>query len=616
MTMKISSRPGIFYVSPWLLAAATGLLVLIVVTFTLNNVRREQQLMTQAMLQKADTLMRVVHSGARSAYLFDMSRGTWRIDPWTEYVQRMVNHVVEEPDVLYLAVIDETGTIVVHNNRERLGNTLAMDLPQHGQEKMDLRPATAYRIAKIPGEGRQFEAIRAFVPYRPFAVTGPHGQLRRKRGPQPPGAMLTPPSDRQDVMADDHHSYYIVVGLDMGGFDQALRRLRLQALILSVAMLLVGVGGWLSLAAVQGFRVSQRTLGEIRALTSLLVAKLPVGVIVTDRDGRVTTWNRAATEMTGVAGAVAVGKEPVTLLPPALAVFFAEGGSGGNTATGLEQEVTITVADTAQHLLCHVIDALDQQGVYQGQVLLISNLTQIKGMEKEMRENERLAAVGRMAAGVAHEVRNPLSSIKGLALLLKTKFAPDSRESETAGLLIQEVERMNRTVSELLSFARPAPLEVRAVRLNKLLADNLRLIASDAENSGVVTRLRLAEDLRSVAGDADRLSQVFLNLLLNAVQSMEGGGELTVSAENNPGPETVLVTIRDTGCGIVRENLGQVFYPYFTTKNNGTGIGLAISQKIVSDHRGTIRIDSAPGQGTTVTVELPVYRGQEGNAAV
>ncbi|MHB8809832.1 MAG: two-component system sensor histidine kinase NtrB [Desulfobulbaceae bacterium] len=613
--MRYFPRPRIFYVSPWLLAAATALLVLIVVTFTLNNIRREQQLMTQAMLQKADTLMRIVHSGAKSAYLFDLGRGIWRTDPWHAYVQRMVNHVADEPDVLFLAVVDETGSVIVHNNEERVGGRLTINLPDAAEGMMERAPSTGYRIANEPGTGRQFEAVRAFFPYRPLA--SPHGQLNKKHGSrQREGLMFSPPDPQGESFAkgDDRHNYYIVVGLDMGRFDQALQRLKLQALVLSVTMLLVGIGGWLSLAAVQGFRVSQRTLTEIKAFTALLVAKLPVGIIATDRSGRVTTWNSAAEEMTGISAGDASGRTPGEVLPSDFSVLFTPDGNGEENApaaVGREREIVVSVAGRRQYLLCHGMSVLDNQGEYQGQVLLISNLTQLKAMEKEMRENERLAAVGRMAAGVAHEVRNPLSSVKGLALLLKGKFAPESRESETASLLIQEVERMNRTVSELLSFARPAPLHVQDVSLSELLADTLRLIASDTENSGIVTRLQLAGDLLPVAGDPDRLNQVFLNLLLNAVQSMEQGGELTVSAQNSREGGSVLVSIRDNGCGIAQENLSQLFYPYFTTKTGGTGIGLAISQKIISDHKGSIRIDSTPGEGTTVVVELPAYRAQQ-----
>jgi two-component system sensor histidine kinase HydH len=200
-----------------------------------------------------------------------------------------------------------------------------------------------------------------------------------------------------------------------------------------------------------------------------------------------------------------------------------------------------------------------------------------------------------------------LSSIKGLALLLKGKFETGSRERKTTGLLIQEVERMNRTVSELLSFARPASLDLQEVPLADFLDENIRLITSDAQSADIAIQLEIAEDLKTVLADRDRLNQVFINLLLNALQSMEKGGKLLVKAANGDSTDTVIIQVRDTGCGIARENMSQLFYPYFTTKPGGTGIGLAISQKIINDHRGSIKIDSIPGLGTTVTVELPAY---------
>lgn len=616
--MKIFPRPRIFYVSPWLLAAATGLLVLIVVTFTLNNIKREKELMTQALLQKATTLIRILHSGSKAGYFNDLGKGTWTIDPWTEYVQRVVSHVVEDPDVRILAVVDESGTVVVHNNTAEIGKQLDLNLPeQYGQGERE--PSPVHRVYTDPEEGKIFEAIRPFFPYRPFARAMPHGFLNRPRGQRQQGGMMMPRRFNQESVADrdlDPKRYYVLVGLDMGAYDQALRRLKLQALVLSLTMLLVGIGGWLSLAAVQSYRVSQKTLGDIRAFTSLLIAKLPVGIIATDQEGRITTWNNAATEMTAVSAEKATGAFPEDILPPDFTGFFSPDGKseqGTGTAQGREREITLSVAGKKQFFLCHSIAVRDNQGEYKGQVLLLSNLTELKSLEKEMRENERLAAVGRMAAGVAHEVRNPLSSIKGLALLLKGKFDQESRERETAGLLIQEVERMNRTISELLSFARPPSLDLQNVSLRELLEENLQLIASDTQSNDIKTRLEVAGDLRTVSADRDRLNQVFINLLLNAVQAMESGGELLVSAKNSTDATTVLVTVQDTGCGIEPAHLPQLFYPYFTTKQGGTGIGLAISQKIISDHKGSIRIESTPGQGTTVTVELPVYSEKKGS---
>jgi len=613
--MNIFPRPKLFYVSPWLLAAATGLLVLIVVTFTVHNFRREEELMTASMLQKAETLIRIIHSGSRSAYFADLHRGVWKTDPWQEYVQRVINHVVEDPDVEFLAVVDDSNKVIVHNDQEKINQSFNIHLSSKlpAAQKKSL---IGYRIASGEDGGRVFEAVRQFYPYRPllqsFQRKSPQAGQGKGREPSGPRGMLLQMLHQERAHEGfDGREYYVLVGLDMSGYDQSLRRIKLQAVVLSLIMLLVGLGGWFSLAAVQGYRVSQRTLGEMKLFTNLLLAKLPVGIIATDRAGYITTYNESAEAMTGVARGDALQKEAGIVLPDAFAEFFR--GNDPDLPSNREKEIEIPAEGRKYHYLCHMIKVEGSQSDQQGHVLLVSDLTQLKSLEREMRENERLAAVGRMAAGVAHEVRNPLSSIKGLALLLKGKFAENSRDRETAGLLIEQVERMNRTVSELLSFARPAPLNLQSVSLKDLLEDTIRLIQMDAANSGITTRLEVSPDLQNVAADRDRLNQVFINLLLNSVQAMEKGGEIAVSAKNSKDGRTNVIEIHDTGCGIPPENITQLFYPYFTTKTGGTGIGLAISQKIISDHKGAIRVDSTVGRGTTVTVELPVFK--EGNVS-
>jgi two-component system sensor histidine kinase HydH len=607
--MNIFPRPRLFYVSPWLLAAATALLVLIVVTFTAHNIRREKELMIASMLQKAETLIRIVHSGSRSAYFSDLRKGVWKTDPWQEYVQRVINHVVEDPEVKFIVVVDDANKVIVHNDQEKINQNLHFFLPGKPDDTRD-PSLIRYRISTIEDEGRVFEAVRDFYPYRPllklFQHNSPHERLGRNPGGQREMLLQMLRQERVQEGVDERH-YYVLVGLDMSDYDQSLRRIRLQAVVLSLIMLLVGLGGWFSLAAVQGYRVSQRTLGEMKLFTNLLLAKLPVGIIATDRGGCITTFNDSAAAMTGVAGEDALGGESGAVLPEVFAEFFTN--SAQDLPSSREKEIEIVIDGGKHHYLCHMIAVQGGYSDQRGRVLLISDLTQLKGLEREMRENERLAAVGRMAAGVAHEVRNPLSSIKGLALLLKGRFTENSSDSETAELLIEQVERMNRTVSELLSFARPAPLNLQSISLKDLLEDIIRLIETDAGNNSITTRLEVAPDLQNVAADRDRLNQVFINLLLNSIQAMEQGGELTVSARNSDNGNMAVIQIHDTGCGIPPENISQLFYPYFTTRAGGTGIGLAISQKIISDHKGSIRVDSTMGQGTTVTVELPAFRG-------
>ena len=608
-------RPKFIYVSPWLLAAATGLLVLIVVTFALSNIQREKRLMTNALLQKADTLMRVIHSGARASYIADLRRGNWNIEPWYEHVQRVIDHLTDDPDIRFLALVDSKGRIIAHSNRELRGEQSTFRLPEALRPERIDEGTLVYQVLATRKEGRIFEAFRLFVPYRPIMPPMPLRFFgKRSRTGEGFGLPGTGPHSRFHDLAIDgsRQRYYVAVGLDMRAYDRTLSRLRFQILMLSLAMLLVGVGGWLSLAAVQGYRISQQTLAEIQAFTGLLIARLPVGIIATDRKGRLTTWNQAAARILGVSADEAIGKEPATVLPDELKGFFTGAGGGQESGgepgddRGREAEVRVCVHGCEVALICYLIAIRDRENSYMGQVLLLSDVTELKAMEKEMRQNERLAAVGRMAAGVAHEVRNPLSSVKGLALLLKDKFASTSRESEMATLLVREVERMNRTISELLSFARPATLDLAPVALEELLRQSVRLIEADAASDAIVTTMAIEEGLPPVMADRDRLNQVFINIMLNAVQSMEQGGELRVAARTLAGGGGVEVTIADTGCGMDRETMEQVFFPYFTTREGGTGIGLAISQKIISDHGGTIRMESEPGRGTLVSIELPL----------
>ncbi|HHD62804.1 MAG TPA: PAS domain S-box protein [Desulfobulbaceae bacterium] len=596
--MKWLSRPKFIYVSPWLLAAATGLLVLIVVTFAVSNIQREKRLMINAMLQKAATLHRVIRSGARASYISDLRRGIWKPDPWQVHVQRIIDHLSDDPDLSFITVVDDRGMAFAHSRQAMCGKQLDLQLPADLPNKGRKRPFI-YRVVQEKELGRFFEVIRSFTPFQPMLPRIPLSlQELHRQFSMPFGFGRFPAGSK---------GYYIIVALDMKGYDHALGRLRFQVVMLSLTMLLVGVGGWLSLSAVQGYRVSRKALHEIKAFTGLLVSKLPVGIIATDIRGHITTWNRAVEQLMGIEAPRAIGKKPEEILPRKLADFFSV--SGAHSESYVEQagqEVRLIVHEEEVVLNCHHLVISDRSEKAEGEVLLISNLTALKNLEKEMRETERLAAVGRMAAGVAHEVRNPLSSVKGLALLLQGKFPQKSNEHETATLLIQEVERMNRTISELLSFARPAPLDLADIDVGELLKRQVRLLAADAASDGIMFTLDLADDLRSIAGDQDRLNQVFINILLNAMQAMTDGGELIVSAHNNTGNKTVVITVADAGPGMEKETLNQVFFPYFTTKKSGTGIGLAISQKVIADHGGTIQVQSVPGRGTVVTIELPV----------
>jgi two-component system, NtrC family, sensor histidine kinase HydH len=232
---------------------------------------------------------------------------------------------------------------------------------------------------------------------------------------------------------------------------------------------------------------------------------------------------------------------------------------------------------------------------------------------ERMKERERLAALGQMAAGLAHEIRNPLGSIKGAAqyLLPSADQSIDPSSREFLNIIVEEVDRLNKTVSQFLDYARPYRGEQKPLDVNQVLRKTLTLLEKEEGASRIEISSHLA-DLPPVRADAEQLRQVFLNLLINALQAMPQGGKLLVSTtlrratRRGAAAAFFEVRMKDTGMGIPPENLKDLFVPFFTTKDQGTGLGLPISQRIIENHGGTIEVRSRVGAGSTFTVLLPV----------
>jgi signal transduction histidine kinase len=224
--------------------------------------------------------------------------------------------------------------------------------------------------------------------------------------------------------------------------------------------------------------------------------------------------------------------------------------------------------------------------------------------EEQLRRADRLSALGELSAGMAHEIRNPLGSIKGAVEILKDDYSPDEAKYEFIGILLKETDRLNRIVQEFLGFARPKLPEFQQADVNEAIESVLTLTAQEARKAGVTVEKRLDSSIGKRSLDAGMLKQAFLNLILNAVQAMPEGGTLAV--ESALIGRTIVVKISDTGIGIPEENRKKLFSPFFTTKKNGTGLGLAITYRIIENHRGSIDVASEPGKGTTFTVRIPV----------
>lgn len=230
-------------------------------------------------------------------------------------------------------------------------------------------------------------------------------------------------------------------------------------------------------------------------------------------------------------------------------------------------------------------------------------IDKIKSAQEHMVRTEKLYAIGEFSAGIAHEIKNPLTPI--MMLMRRVKEEKESLTDKDVEIIEEELNRIDKIVTEFLAFARPDKVEKTKMNINEVISEVITLTKPKMDRSGIFIIEKYLPAIPDITGNSDALKQVFLNIMLNAVQAMDGkGGDLTV--ETSTGDGKVMVIISDTGIGIPEENLKKVYDPFFTTKKEGTGMGLALTHNIVSDHSGRIDIDSMPGKGTKVKVEFPV----------
>jgi signal transduction histidine kinase len=245
---------------------------------------------------------------------------------------------------------------------------------------------------------------------------------------------------------------------------------------------------------------------------------------------------------------------------------------------------------------------------------MTAKLEYSRELESQLHQAEKGAVVGRLAAAIAHEIRNPLNYINLTLDHLRSSFAPaDPQQREKFELLAlqlkAEVARINRHISDFLKYSRPSALELQPTNIRDEVADVLRLISVQASECGIQTHLEQEGQVPLVMADRDALRSVFTNLLINGLQAIDGqGGDLKIVISSNDSA-SVQVAISDTGRGIPADDISKVFEPYYSTKETGTGLGLAIVKKAVDDHGGTIRVSSKAGSGTTFIITLPVQKG-------
>ncbi len=348
-------------------------------------------------------------------------------------------------------------------------------------------------------------------------------------------------------------------------------------------------------------------IASLKRYTDYVLASMTNGLMTLDLQGRLVTVNRGCCEILGLRADETVGRTYREC-------FKGEEGfcRALDEATAREESirVEVTFRRGKEELILSVngTPLRDGRGGRIGTLVILEDLTEVKALEEKMRHADRLAAVGMVAASLAHDIRNPLTAIKTFVQLLPERADNPAFIERFNRTVPREVNRLSEIIENLLDLARRPKLKLLPINLNHLLTAVLELYTVEMNQRGIEVEFHPAPDIPYITGDPDYLNRVFGNLIVNAIQAMPEGGKLTVSTGLAEGEGRVFVKISDTGVGMSEETARNLFNPFYTTKGKGTGLGMATVKRIVDEHGAAITVESAPNKGTSFTILFPIER--------
>ncbi|MBF0549181.1 MAG: PAS domain-containing protein [Deltaproteobacteria bacterium] len=593
----ILKRSGKLFIPALSIMVAVAILLLLLIVFSIGRLHQDESLMEEALSREGLAIIKSVESGARIGM---------RYAPWhREMVSRLITSTAYELDLDFIGIFNSRGQLfassVDHNRTIRL--------PPHVSHREVFNSALPVRF--FTKDGSTFVVGKPFRPVmgreamgkmpsmpgcQPGYEAGPRavpGWCVSEPGRTPPG--VGPPPGEPALTGE----LVILVGLKTEALRQAQNMDRNHVLYMALLLAVVGSAAFFFLFVIQNYYLVEKTLKNMTTYTTNVVKSMPTGLVALDDKGQVVTINEAAAAMFRLPEEqrhVSLSE----LLGPKFGELVTETKGQGRV---LEEEIicrdSVGLAVPAAVSATRLADAA---GSDLGTIWLFRDLRQVRELENKVRRSERLAAVGRLAAGVAHEIRNPLSSIKGFAQLFKKDFPNGTPKGEYLDIMIKEIDRLNRTITDLLTYAKPKPPNLKNGDLNSLVEKTLVLWKPDP---GIKVVTELSRDILYCAFDEDQLTQVLLNLLLNAHQAVAAAGQITVATSAGPESGLVSMTVIDSGPGVNPEFLDRLFDPFFTTRDKGTGLGLAIVHSIVEAHGGTIKVHNHPSGGAVFTITLP-----------
>jgi PAS domain S-box-containing protein len=391
------------------------------------------------------------------------------------------------------------------------------------------------------------------------------------------------------------------IGMNLDEFHEITRGYDRQIIIIAVILFLLTILVVAVVSINQNYFILDRTFRQMRSMSETIFDRLSSAVLAYNGEGKVIAVNSALTQLTGI-DAESIGR-PMDGISESLQFDLPGSIKPGERLVSFEKRVTAPSGER-KTILLGMSSLPDEAGG--GAVILIHDITERKLLEEESRRRERLSEMGDMAAGVAHEIRNPLNAIGIAAQRLKIEFSPEEGGEEYDHLaknILDETGRLNQILTRFLDLAKTRASEDKPTDLAKAINKAIASLSNEGSRSGVKIEYGKHDEIKVRAG-IEKLQQVFINLIKNSIQAMPDGGEVVISV-NNSGKDNVVITVSDSGPGFPSEVMSKIFQPYFTTKVDGSGLGLALAYKTITDYGGTVEALNKPSGGARIRITLP-----------
>lgn len=533
---------------------------------TVRNIDRSQKLMELSFLRQGATMIHSFEAGTRTSMLFRKSTGH---NP----LEDLATEVLEDEGIAYIRIIDEGDATIVSQ-----GNVSQAILKSFS----DLKEVGNSPVFSINWPGNIFEISKQFHPVE----SSPHGM-----------SMMEKRWEQWNLTFKPKGQMYISVGFYTNEYEETRQQDMYHTIFMLVMLLLLFFAGLYFLFLYQRMRVTHATLLNTQLYANNVLESIPDSLITLDQEGQIVSCNGNTEKLFKLRSTDIVGKKVFDIFP----ACPPETLTPQNNV--IEKDAELQGPDGKQvPVKMGSAQLKDHQGKRIGRVLVMRDVGEIRSMEQQLEHSRRLAALGSMAAGIAHEVRNPLGTLRGLAHFFGSEDGASDACKEYSKFMISEVDRLNQLVTELLQFGAPREIHFDKVDIKTMVEKTVTLLEKDFVEKDI-SFVHKYGDNTELYGDTDLLIQVLLNLLKNSIQATPSCGAISLDIGGDA--KTCRISVSDTGTGMSEETKSKMFDPFFTTKKSGNGLGLAVSHRIMERHNGYFEINSAVNAGTTITMVLP-----------